>query len=394
MQEGVDIISDLANGDFDASVPNNQVAGNQGIQPDGTVPQNRGVDPAPQEPEVNEPIVSLRDQLTDAFKEPIDPATPSVDPAPIPQLTKDSDGRYRSIDGTFASQQDIDTFEAAQRQPAIADTQASTTDVLSGFTPLEQEQFKALPPELQQFVARTTQGLNERASRYGEYDMMEQVLAPRRASFAEDGVSAPIALANLFQLSDFAAKDPGQFILWYSQQRGIDLDELLDSVADQQGPVDPIVQSLQQQVQQLTTQVTQQTQEQTNTAHLERLKTVETVATEVDETGALKRPYFADLGDTILPFVDAARRATPDKPAAEILATAYDNACWANPVIRQKMQTALIPKPQNVPEEHAKRAKAAASSITGQPTGDPSSNPDNSNRSLREEIELQISRNS
>lgn len=379
-----DITADLTSGEFDGVAPNAQDGATALNGQEGNVSVNQTPQAAPQPN-------TLRDELTNAFKAPEEPAAPNAETQqqqPAPQLTKDAEGKYRNLDGTFASVEAVQAFEAAQAAPA---TNTAQEAVVTGLTPVEQEQFKALPPELQQFVARTTQALNERASRYGEYDMMEQVLGPRRAAFAQDGITAPIAIAQLFQLSDFAAKDPGQFILWYSQQRGVDLDELLDSVDNQQGPVDPVIQSLQTQVATLTGQLQNQTLEQQTAAHNERIRIVEQVATELDEHGALKRPHFAELGDTILPFVDAARTAHPDKTPAEQLAIAYDNACWANPTVREKMQKAVTPAPQNVPQQHAQRAAAASSSITGQPTGDPSKNPNNSNRTLREEIEFNVS---
>jgi hypothetical protein len=385
-----DLTSDLTSGDFDSAPQHGALPDTQAApvnRPADTIPSHE----RPADPPASTDAASLRDALTDAFKEPDANAEPAAAAAPVvqaPALEQDAEGKFRHLDGTYASQGEIDAFNAAKGQ--AAPTAAVDANVLTSLTPVEQEQFKALPPELQQYVARTTQALNERATRYNEFDALEQhVLGPRRAAFAQDGLSAPQAVAELFKLSDFAAADPAQFITWFAQQRGIDLDALLDQM-DEQGQINPEIAALQGQVAQLTQTVQTFTSREQEQAHNANIQAVEAVATEKDETGALKRPYFEQLGDDILPFVQAARTAHPDKNAAEVLSIAYDNACWSNSTIRQQMQNTVPPKPQNVPDEHAKRAANASASINGSPTGDPSTSPNNSNRSLREEIEYNL----
>lgn len=324
-------------------------------------------------------VESIRDSLTRAFKG--DDSVSDVKTDVPLVLTKQGD-KYHRPDGTFATQDEITAFEAVQ-QPT--EQNQGALEMPANFTALEQEQFKSLPTELQQYVARTTQDLNTRASLYSEYDLMEQIIAPRRAAFAQDGVTAPVALANLFQLSDFAGRAPEQFILWFASQRGIDLDALLDAVDEQQQGQDPRIGTLQAQVTELTNRFNGQTQSAVDATVQENRQLVETFAVEKDDKGVLLRPHFAELVTEIQANIPLVQRQNPSKTLSEILQQAYENACWQNPAVRAKMQQVAKPDAQ----QHVQKAKQANVGGGGtEPNGVNSTNkPSDSNLTLRQEIE-------
>lgn len=339
---------------------------------------------------------SLRDQLSSAFKGTDQQPTnqqnaqsANTPPADVPALTKDSTGKYRLGDGTFASAEQIAAFEAKQAAPQQDQQQQSP--VLQGLTPVEAQQLQSLPAELRQYVERTMEGLNTRAQRYSEYDAIEQhILGPRREALAQQGSNPVIALNQLFALSDFAGRDPGSFVMWFSQQHGLDLDALLDARDAQNANVDPRVQQLEGQLQQLsgTVQTFQQQQEQA--AHQNRLVAVQNFAQEKDAGGNLARPYLTEVTDEWAAQIVALRSAHPNMPDAEVLQRAYDAACWINPTVRARLQEATQAQAREAEAARVAAAKAAGSSVTGAPASTPRADPNNSSRSIREELEHQF----
>lgn len=405
----IDITQDLTDGSDGAlgDVPQNGYNATQQA-PNGTQ-SVFGRDAQPQHAETSKPGTeqqqrpakepTLREQLSSAFKgnegQPTDQQqaqSANTQQAAPPALTKDGEGKYRLADGTFASQEQITAYEAAQagtqQQPA---TQASP--ITERMTAAEAQQFQSLPAELQQYVGRTMEDLNTRAARYNEYDLIEQqILGPRRMAFQQEGTTPAVALNQLFALSDFAGRDPGNFVLWFSQQRGLDLDALLDArdAAAAANPVDPQVQELQGQVQQLAGTVQQFQQGAQQQAHAANLDAVQQFATAQDANGGLLRPYLTDVMDGWAAQITAVRAANPQMPNNEVLQKAYDNACWSDPTVRGKMQQAASEASRNAEAARVAAARNAGSSVAGGPAGTASTIPNNSNRSLREELESQF----
>lgn len=344
---------------------------------------------------------SLREQLSSAFKgtdnKPTDQqqAQNASQPSQAPAaLTRDADGKYRNPDGTFASAEQVSAFEAAQKnaQPQQgANTPPSQSPAIAGLTPVEQQQLQSLPAELRQYVERTMEGLNTRAQRYSEYDLIEQqILGPRREALMAQGSNPVIALNQLFALSDFAGRDPGNFVMWFSQQHGLDLDALLDARDAQNANVDPRVQQLEGQVQQLAGTVQQFQQRDVQAAQQANLTAVQNFAEERDASGNLLRPHLTDVMDDWATQITAIRASNPNMPNAEVLQRAYDNACWSNPTVRGRMQEAMQKQQREADAARVAAAKAAGSSVTGAPAGNASTIPNNSNRSLRDELQAQF----
>jgi hypothetical protein len=388
----IDITSDLGEAD-DASLGDSPVlnTGNDNIQqgsdgavqkrPDGVVSANEATRKPAEE-------LGLRDQLSNAFKGE-EPAGATDKPVEAPALTKDGEGKYRQADGTFASAEHIAAFEAAQKAPEAKTTNADEAPTyVRSMTPVEQQQFQALPAELRQYVGRTMEALEGQSARFTEYGLLEnQLIGPRREAWAQNGLTPAVALNQLFSLSDFATRAPKDFVLWFAEQHKIDLDAALDE-RDQLNSADPQVRALQGQVQQLQQLVNQSQNGHVQQQHDVQVQEVNTFVQEKDGAGALKRPYLTDVMSTWPAQIQAIRLANPSMPNGEVLQKAYDAACWADPNVRAKMQDAVRQQAIRDAQARTQAAKSAGSSVNGSPSGQsPSVAANNNNLGIRETLQ-------
>ena len=369
MSDGVDLISDIEDGALDGEFVDNGGAGVaapvHGTQktPNGTVPLDKVE-------HVREPKeTSLRDSLTAAFT--------GKDGEPAAQ----ADGRVRGPDGRFIEKPAVDPNAVADPNAASA---AQPIAPPNWFPPAQAEQFKQLPAELQTFFASTMEGLSQQAERYRSYDQLEQIISPRREAGALDGMTEHQAVNHLFALSDFASNKPAEFIAWFADQQGIDLEALLDGDGEGE-PLNPVIATLQNQVHELTEQLNGFSNGQATQQHAQTVNSVIAYASEKDGEGNLLRPYFEELGKTVLPYIEQAKREMPQASSNDILNAAYDRACWATPAIREKMLAATEAKKLVELRARTGRARDASSSVTGAPESGVSAQ-DNASRTLREEI--------
>lgn len=369
----LDLTSDLADGMDNTGVPQ----GSEGTTntPDGAIiTEQVQTDHKPRE-------TTLRDQLSNAFK-PVDETKPAPTETSRIALTADAEGRYRRSDGTFASVDEIKTFTDT------AQTAVPVESIVAQLPAAVAEEFKSLPAKSQEFLASTMEDLNNRATRYSEYDQLETLIGPRRQAWAQNGMNPVVAVNQLFQLSDFAGTNPGEFVLWFADNNQIDLDALLDARDAAQQEVTPEVLELRGQVQHLSQTVAQITQGQQAQPQNDNLQVVQSFASEKDEAGNLKRPYLADVSGDLAVHVTAVRNAFPNMAPSDVLAKAYENACWANPQVRLKLQTDMDAQRRDAARQKANAAKAATSSISGGPNGSGgnSAMPPASNLSLRDTL--------
>lgn len=312
-------------------------------RPETPTPADTSETPDPDAPA--KPL-SLRDQISSALKGEETPPAAQIDGGPV-----------RNPDGTFAPKPAADPNAASA--PAVPVVQLPQGLGLDAAT------FAALPAETQQTVARTMETLNQQAAQFAAYGQIEQVIAPRRQAWALNGMSEGQVINQLFALSDFAEKDPNGFVRYFAEQRGLDLEDLAFGPA----PVDPTIAAAQQRIQALEAQVSGFATQQQQTAHTNIVNEVVAFAEEKATDGSLLRPHFAELGNDVLPFIQAAMQQNPNRPRTDILADAYDRACWANPSVRTKMQTALDATREaeriRASKDAATRARKAGVSIAG-----------------------------
>lgn len=302
-----------------------------------------------QRKEVREP--SLRDQLTKTYKE----------------LAEQGD-RPRNPDGTFAPAAAANPVDPAQQQPQQQQPQPATQPP-HGLVGADAELFAKLPPEMQQFVARTAEQAQTAAQQSAALSQIEQQIAPRRQAWALNGMSEAQAIGQLLALSDYATQDPASFIRWFSQQNSVDLEELVFGTEEP----DPQELARTNEIQELRNRLASFEQQQQQAAHNQNVQLVRTFAEEKDEQGNLRRPYLTELGDDWYAHIQLVRQRSPNLSPTEILQRSYDQAVWANPTVRAKMieaeKAATIAAQQRQEQERVRKAREAGVSVS---TGVPS----------------------
>lgn len=212
------------------------------------------------------------------------------------------------------------------------------------------------------------------------YTQLDQVIGPRREALIAQGGVVP-TIARLFQLSDYAAQNPGAFIQWMAKDRGIDLAQLVAGTPPAPA-VDPQFQTMQQKLDQLQGVVmqlggamrgnaqTQETQAQTAT-----LQAIQRWAAEADADGQPKRPYFERLENHVNILLPQVYADNPGISGADALQAAYDQAVYAHPetrqAITQQAENKRLAATRQAAQKAAEQAQLAGSSITGStaPTG-------------------------
>lgn len=381
----VDIVSDLNSGDVDTATSIGAIPVNEGdIQANSVPSQRREVQPQAIPVEDEKPKdkpPSLRDQISSALK-----GTGTETP---PGARQDG-GQARNADGTFAAKA---APVAGEGVPAGGTAPATGGEVVPLSTPrgLDVETFQSLPAETQAMLTRTMGDLENARARYAHLDQVEQLIGPRRQAWALNGMSEATALGQLLALSDYAGRDPAGFIKYMAENTGVDLAQLVMG----QAPVDPGMSALQAEIASLKSQLTGYTTQQQQAAHTATVNEVIAFASEKGQDGHLLRPYFDELGSAVLPFIETVRNQNPSWSKAQILQTAYENACWGTPSVRAKLQNTAGAVSEaeriRIAAEKASRAKAASVSVR---TGAPSSTdtpPATPNRSLRDTIRASIS---
>ena len=211
-----------------------------------------------------------------------------------------------------------------------------------------------------QEVSRYRSDLDRRAAYYNELD---EVLAPRAEQFRSEGLTPTQAVAQLFQLSDFAAQDPYGFIQMLAKQRNLDLEAAaLGEIPEQAQPeTDPRMLALQNHVGALQNRI-----EQRETAEQEQKRTV--VRSEIDEF----RRAIDENGEPKYPYLDSLQTdmaALIRSESANTLEDAYEQASWANPAVRQARLDDRDAKAAQDRQEQdrtkAERARRAAKSLDG-----------------------------
>lgn len=381
-----DIVSDLADGtaDYTVSTHANDVqhggdaldVNNQRPKQQDTVPEPKRVDDPAPEPKPQ----SLRDQLTNAIK-----GEAADTPAAASQ-----DGQPRAPNGQFAPK------PVEGEQPADTPASAPVVAAPQGIDPTV---FASLPAETQASLARTMEDVATQQQRIAWLSPLEQVITQERinAWAMAGGMQPAQAIHQLLALSDFAGRDTAGFIKYIAQENGVDLEELVLGMLDGDGgeTVDPQIKALQDQIAELQGYQTRTTQEQQQAAHNRTVDEVIAFASEKGPDGkTLLRPYFEELGQSIMPYISMVKSQNPNWPSGQVLQEAYDRACWATPSVRDKMQKAVGETAEaervRAEAERVARARSASASVRpGVPSAPPAA-PNDPSRSLRDTISAAV----
>lgn len=319
--EQFDITSDLLS---DVQAPAGAESVNKGSVDPSRVEPVRNIEKPAQikDAQNDEPkALSLRDQISSALKG--EPATPDA--------AQQDGGQARGPDGKFVPK----TPEALAAEAAVAAPAPAVVPVppAPGLTP---EVFATLPAETQAHLARTMEQVGAQQAQLNAYNNIEQVIGPRRQAWGLNGMTDVQAVTQLFALSDFAGKDPEGFIRYFAQQNRLDLEE----IAFGGEPVDPQMQALQQEIAQLRGNLNGMTAQQQQAAHTNTVNQIIGFFEAKDASGTPLRPHADEIGDNLMPFVNAERQRNPNAPMEQVLQAAYDAASWATPSVRAKLQQA------------------------------------------------------
>ena len=267
---------------------------------------------------------------------------------------KAADGRVRGPDGKFiAKAPEMVQDTPDQPSEAVADPVAKLAiRAPASWSPAAKATFDKLPPEVQQAVAKREQeidhGLRRKSEEVKRYEPLEQVLAPRRAQWAAQGMDEVHAVKTLLAAQDLLEKNPMQGLEFLARSYGVNLNTAQPQGQPYQAQPardsHPEIAALKQQLQVLQSQV----------------QTAQT-APIVSQIDAFQNDpanlYFENVRDDMAVLLHNGK--------ASDLKEAYEMACWMRPDIRPFLQTAQAPA---VPvQDKAAQARRAAVSVTGSP---------------------------
>lgn len=187
-----------------------------------------------------------------------------------------------------------------------------------------------LPPQAQDIFEQREKQMLDGLQQYKEHNdfgrTMREVFTPYKAVLAAQGideVKASQALLNAhYRLSTMPAEQKLGYLAQIAQTYGIQIPGL----QQQQQPVDPRFQTLEQQVHKLTSALTEREQRQFDEARTRTTNEVTAFAEAKDDKGQPAHPYFDEVANDIIAQIQAGAS----------LQDAYDKAVWANPVTRKK----------------------------------------------------------
>lgn len=293
----------------------------------------------------------------------IEPVTTEVDPTnddpvelPVEGAENDVTGRERGPDGKFIAKQS-ETVQDTADQPseAVADPAAKLAiRAPASWSPAAKAGFDKLPPEVQQAVAKREQeidhGLRRKSEDLKRYEPLEQLIAPRRALWAAQGMDEASAIKTLLAAQDLLEKDPKTGLEYLARSYGVNLASLSaqpQGQAQQPQPAPdshPEIATLKQQLLDLQNQV----------------QTAQT-APIVSQVEAFQNDpanlYFENVRDDMAVLLKNGK--------ATDLKEAYEMACWMRPDIRPFLQTTQAPAAPT--QDKAAQARRAAVSVTGSP---------------------------
>jgi len=257
----------------------------------------------------------------------------------------------------------------------------------------EQEFFRNLSPQMQHAYldrarhmtadyTRKTQELAQIRQHYNEFD---RVIGPRVQQWALNGMGPAQAVQQLIALSDFATNQPKEFLQYFANLRGVDLNEL--SQGQQEEYIDPQVATLQKQLAQVQAHLNQSTQYQQHAAQQQQAaqyqqafqvtnSAIDNFANQLGQDGKPLYPYFNDLEEDMAAEIETGR--------AQTIQEAYERAKWSNPYTRSKLLARQLSQQNAQQRQRAQEARRAGSSISGSSSfGSPAT----SNMSVRDLLE-------
>ncbi|MGL1921979.1 MAG: hypothetical protein OCD03_13225 [Hyphomicrobiales bacterium] len=175
-------------------------------------------------------------------------------------------------------------------------------------------------------------------------------------------MSTSEGVGNLIGLYEKSQQDPMGYMQWFAQQHGIDLGQM--NQQPQEGSQqfdDPAMAQLQQQIDGLNNQIAGQQQTQQKAQHDQLNQTITDFKDTLDDGGNLKYPHYEQVKG-MMGSILASQPEYQSMNDAEALETAYQSAVYADPKLRDAMQTQAVNTQVEQHQKHLnlKKAKKAA----------------------------------
>ena len=317
---------------------------------------------------------------------------------PETQAAPGSEDRARGPDGKFlpkdsapagqakAVEQKVDVKPSEGAQPGA--DQAKKPDAAPGTWRAEAKaKWDGLDPVVKAEVLKTQSEASREIGKFQQqiqqinqaYGPIEQVLGPHRQRMRVEAGSEAEYLKRTLEVSEFASKDPTQFLAWYLAQPNVASQVDLQKVFGQQAPTDdvrshPVVKQLYETVEGLTKQVQgfmgqQQTQQISSVE-----QQISEFASAKGADGSPLRPHFEAVREDVFNLIPALKAQFPQATVAQIMEKAYQTAIHTNDSVSGEIRRIEEERIRSEIEkaERAKKAQLANKSIpSGAPAGRP-----------------------
>lgn len=277
-----------------------------------------------------------------------------------------ADGRFAAPAGSKETTDQPTPTDLGTAPPSIEPPAAWSADVKA--------KWAALPPDLQAFIAKRESESHERITTDGQrlkgYESLEQVIAPRRTTLSRLPGGVEGAVSALFNLSDFADKDFPGFVRYLANQRGIDLQKLIDSPAAPGGnapSADPHIASLQTQIQTLGSKLSAREQADNDAAARQIATTIGEFQGQKTSDGKPMYPHFERVRESMGALMDAGQAKSLEQ--AYTKAVRLDDELWTQDQKAKdaEQKTAAEAEAKRKAEEARKGSRSDPRSRSGSP---------------------------
>lgn len=302
---------------------------------------------------------SLDDILNNAYDDIEDAPQEDRDAPNVPRdRRRDEAGRFakeqKAAQDAVARGQPAAVPQAPQAQPPTAPDTAPPGPP-NTWTPAAKAKFTTLDPDLQQEIIKREQDmaraitLHDQDRSFGK--TVKDVVTPYLPMINAEGATPETAIQSLlntaYRLRTSSPQEKGVLLANLARQYGADLSAF--SGDQEQAPIDPTVQALQQKLQQLEGFITQQHTQQQTVAEQTLLRDIN--AFQADPA----HPHFETVGQDMAALIKAGLAAN--------LQEAYDKAIYMRPEVRQQVISATQTETQRKQIEEAKQKAAKAKQL-------------------------------
>lgn len=218
----------------------------------------------------------------------------------------------------------------------------------------QHEHWAKLDPKAQDYIElrekQMLDGLEQYKGDSGFGKSMREAMTPYKAMLAAQGVDEVKATSYLlnahYKLTTLQGDQKIAYLAQIAKTYGIQL----PGFQPNQQPVDPAVRAAEDRLAKLEGKLNEREQRAYDEAKTRTATQVSTFVEEKDDKGNPKHPYFEEVGDDIIVFLNAGLS----------LEESYDRAVYANPATRAKEQARLKTEAEAALKQRAKQEGNAA----------------------------------